>query len=393
MPDQRIDQLNPLITADVADEIAVWDNDVADTVRLSFTNFLKYIAGLPENTIPTGDDLLSVIDDPAGLATPQRLTLSNFLKVVNTLAANTTPAVADEILLMDDVGGTLTAQKISLTNFFKAINGLAANTTPAGADELVLMDDVGGTLAAQKITLANLLGKLPTGFIIGTNAGPLNITPASASSLNVNLATTGDLVVNTTQLVVDTSAAAVGIGTAGPAASALLDLTSTAKGLLPPRMTTAQRNGIGSPIAGLVVFNSDTAALNIHDGTGWRAYSYTHGVAVTLGDGTNVITAGMYVDVPDIPYAATIVRVRVIANASGNLVIDVRKADWATVPTYSTITAAATPTLTGAQKLEDTTLTGWTTGITAGDSLRFIVTGVPATITQASIQLRYIRTS
>ena len=49
----------------------------------------------------------------------------------------------------------------------------------------------------------------------------------------------------------------VGIGTFTPHPSALFDLTSTNKGFLMPRMTTAQRNAIPSPALGLMIFNTD----------------------------------------------------------------------------------------------------------------------------------------
>ena len=48
------------------------------------------------------------------------------------------------------------------------------------------------------------------------------------------------------------------IGTTAPNASALLDVTSTTKGILIPRMTTAQRTAISNPVAGLLVFDSTT---------------------------------------------------------------------------------------------------------------------------------------
>jgi uncharacterized protein (TIGR02145 family) len=51
-----------------------------------------------------------------------------------------------------------------------------------------------------------------------------------------------------------TTFAQVGIGTTTPNASAALDITSTTSGLLPPRMTQAQRNAIASPAAGLIVY-------------------------------------------------------------------------------------------------------------------------------------------
>lgn len=63
---------------------------------------------------------------------------------------------------------------------------------------------------------------------------------------------------------------AVGMG-AVPATSALMDLTSTTRGFLPPRMTEAQRDAIASPATGLVVYNTDTNALNYYDGSAWTA--------------------------------------------------------------------------------------------------------------------------
>ena len=64
------------------------------------------------------------------------------------------------------------------------------------------------------------------------------------------------------------SRAQVGIGTT-PAASAQLDVSSTTKGFLPPRMTSSQRDAIASPAAGLVIFNSTTNSLQLYTGSGW----------------------------------------------------------------------------------------------------------------------------
>ena len=51
--------------------------------------------------------------------------------------------------------------------------------------------------------------------------------------------------------------AQVGIGIATPNASAQLDVSSTTKGFLPPRMTAAQRSAISSPTNGLLVYQTD----------------------------------------------------------------------------------------------------------------------------------------
>jgi hypothetical protein len=61
----------------------------------------------------------------------------------------------------------------------------------------------------------------------------------------------------------------VGIGTTTPNASAQLDVSSTSKGLLIPRLTTIQRTGIASPATGLQVFDTDTKTFWFYNGTGW----------------------------------------------------------------------------------------------------------------------------
>jgi hypothetical protein len=60
-------------------------------------------------------------------------------------------------------------------------------------------------------------------------------------------------------LVASLGQAQVGIGTTSPDASAILDLSSTSKGILIPRMTSEERNAIASPTEGLLIFNSATS--------------------------------------------------------------------------------------------------------------------------------------
>ena len=68
-----------------------------------------------------------------------------------------------------------------------------------------------------------------------------------------------------------TSIAQVGVGTVSPDASAALEVKSTTSGLLPPRMTTAQRDLInsGAPAEGLTIYNTDTKCLELYNGTDW----------------------------------------------------------------------------------------------------------------------------
>jgi uncharacterized protein (TIGR02145 family) len=61
----------------------------------------------------------------------------------------------------------------------------------------------------------------------------------------------------------------VGIGTTNPNASSGLDVDYTDKGLLPPRMTTVQRNAISNPADGLIIFNITTGSLNYFHSNAW----------------------------------------------------------------------------------------------------------------------------
>ena len=62
----------------------------------------------------------------------------------------------------------------------------------------------------------------------------------------------------------------VGIGTQAPHPSAKLEISSTIKGFLPPRMTRIQRTAISSPAAGLLVYQTDApSGYYYYTGSGW----------------------------------------------------------------------------------------------------------------------------
>ena len=60
---------------------------------------------------------------------------------------------------------------------------------------------------------------------------------------------------------------------AAPAASAQLDVSATDKGMLVPRMTSAQRTAIASPATGLLVFDTTTGGFWFYNGTAWANLS------------------------------------------------------------------------------------------------------------------------
>jgi len=91
-------------------------------------------------------------------------------------------------------------------------------------------------------------------------------------------------------LLTATTYAQIGINNENPDPSAALDITSTTKGLLIPRMTNAQRQAISNPAAGLQVFVTDLdgGSFMFYDGTKWGTLSFTKTIpdAPTIGTAT-----------------------------------------------------------------------------------------------------------
>ena len=78
------------------------------------------------------------------------------------------------------------------------------------------------------------------------------------------------------------SYAQVGINTDTPDESAALDITSTTRGLLPPRMTQEQREAISSPASGLTVYQTDGASgLYTFGGSEWGSVTTSASNAAT----------------------------------------------------------------------------------------------------------------
>lgn len=90
------------------------------------------------------------------------------------------------------------------------------------------------------------------------------------------------------------------------------------------------------------------------------------------------------------PVAGTIVEAAIGGNPSGSISIDVYKAASGSFNTWTKISASDPIALSSATDHVDTTLTGWTTAVAAGDWIRFVVTSA-TTITRAVPALKIQR--
>lgn len=125
----------------------------------------------------------------------------------------------------------------------------------------------------------------------------------------------------------------------------------------------------------------------------WAAVPTKGQLGIVIDGAGSTITTGVkgYLRVP---YNCTITSVELVANASGSIVVDVWKDTYANFPPVvgDTIVASAKPTLSSAQKSQDTTLTGWTTSLTEGDYLAFNVDSA-TTVSRVTLSLVVTRTT
>ncbi|WLT31441.1 tail fiber domain-containing protein [Geothrix sp. PMB-07] len=143
--------------------------------------------------------------------------------------------------------------------------------------------------------------KWVAGTVVGTGTtgpqgppgppGPQGLTGATGATGATGPAGASPFTLNGANAVFTTGS--LGLGISPPAASALLDLTSTTKGFLPPRMTAAQRAAITSPAVGLMVYQTDgTAGLYQFDGGIWSLFGLNTGTAVVTSVGTGTGLTG-----------------------------------------------------------------------------------------------------
>lgn len=112
------------------------------------------------------------------------------------------------------------------------------------------------------------------------DSGNINGPGSSTDNALVRFDGTSGKVIQNSGAILDDSNNLTGVtslvvGGSGSEASSLLTVNSTAQGMLPPRMTTAQRTAIVAPAEGLMVYDTDINDLFTYDGSAWVARDVT----------------------------------------------------------------------------------------------------------------------
>jgi hypothetical protein len=262
-------------TTGVPDKLT--DGTIAGTLAINTTSYTYGTGAAAAHRTALGLTTLATTTPAANVAT--------FLETPTS--ANLAAAVTGETgsgELVFSTSPTLTTPTIAAIN-----GGTAAN------DDITIQGTTNATRTTSYVNLQPNGGNVGIGTATPTT--PLYIYTAGNNSLTIE-AGTGDSQVafrsggsprflfgyedaddgfriynygtTSTALFVKSNTGNVGIGTTSPNAAALLDLTTTSKGFLPPRMTTTQRNAITSVPAGLMVYNTTLNKLNVYNGTTWE---------------------------------------------------------------------------------------------------------------------------
>lgn len=154
------------------------------------------------------------------------------------------------------------------------------NSTAVGYSALSAATGSGNTALGRAAGSAVTSGTNNT--LIGNQADVTsnNLTNATAIGYAAEVDASNAIQLGNTSVTKVTTSGSVGIGTTAPAANAALEISSTSKGLLLPRMTTTNRSSITSPEPGLLIFNSTTGKAQVYSSTeaSWVDYATNNDV-------------------------------------------------------------------------------------------------------------------
>jgi hypothetical protein len=193
------------------------------------------------------------------------VSLNSYTNFIGNRFQISTGAVANRTLLVAVGEGIMRISDSSEANFNRLQFGGTTNAFPAikrnGAQiDFRLADDSGYcNITAGNVTMIPTTG---TYLTLG-NAGTSGFITGGAGVLRIKSNGSLDMI--------NVFGNFVGIMETSVIPSAVFAIGSTTQGFLPPRMTTAQRDLIGTPAAGLMIYNTTTNRPNFYDGSAWVA--------------------------------------------------------------------------------------------------------------------------
>lgn len=207
---------------------------------------------------------------------------------------------SESVIIGANSGNLMTTGSIRNTSCgessFLALTTGTHNTSVGNLSGGVITTGINNTLiGANTSGAATLSNQMALGYqatsdkanqVMVGNASVLEMVPHASANVNLGTSTNPWNELHTKAAMTVGTTLAIGQSTAIDA-SAILELESTTTGLLFPRMTSTQRNAIGSPSAGLMVYDIDEDSIYYYNGTTWTPIvkNQVDNSNIILGDG------------------------------------------------------------------------------------------------------------
>jgi hypothetical protein len=228
---------------------------------------LSSLGAVASNTAITGATNTKITYDAKGLVT------AGAAATTADIAASTNKNyVTDaQLTVISNTSGTNTGDN-AVNSLY---SGLVSNATHTGdVTGATVLNIANDAVTTAKIAAGAITDSKVTDVDASKITGTLPVSKGGTGTTNGSITGTGALTFaaggsNQNISITPSGTGSVGIGTSSPTTTAALDVTSTTKGFLPPRLSSVQRNDITNPTEGLVIYNSTNHCLEVYRGTGW----------------------------------------------------------------------------------------------------------------------------
>lgn len=282
------------------------------------------------------------------------------------------------------LGGTLDMQANSIT-MTGSLGTTGSRLTKAWLTDLEVTNAIAGSVTGNAGTVTTITGLAPDTATTAaaqpniTSVGTLTTLTVDDMTLNGNaISSVGASALTVTptagqKLILDGH-----LGIDANAITAETDNNTTITAYAGKNITVESVTFDGGVVGGVssLTASGTVQAGDLSDGTTTLNVTELGVSAINfvIDGGGAAITTGIKGDV-EIPFACTINQVTLLADQSTTTTIDIWKDTYANFPPTDadSITAAAVPGTSAATKDQDSTLTGWTTSVAAGDILRYNV--------------------